>query len=215
MTYLEQYVEAIESRQIIVGQELYTVLKQLVEDINDGRYIYDTKRAHRRIAFIERFCKHTKSPFHGKPFILELWEKAFIEVVYGFLRSSTKRRRFKRVILLISRKNGKSTLTAALAFTELMMGSGGSDIVCSSNDDAQASIIFLEIGAMREMFDPTSKRTHKNLRWIINKKNKSKVFKLSEKTQNKEGYNIEFGILDESHEMKDNSIAKQIGRAHV
>lgn len=210
MTYLEQYVEAVESRQIIVGQELYTVLKQLVEDINDDRYIYDTKRAHRRIAFIERFCKHTKSPFHGKPFILELWEKAFIEVVYGFLRSSTKRRRFKRVILLISRKNGKSTLTAALAFTELMMGSGGSDIVCSSNDDAQASIIFLEIGAMREMFDPTSKRTHKNLRWIINKKNKSKVFKLSEKTQNKEGYNIEFGILDESHEMKDNSIAKPI-----
>lgn len=210
MTYLEQYVEAIESRQIIVGQELYTVLKQIVEDINDDRYIYDAKRAHRRIAFIERFCKHTKSPFHGKPFILELWEKAFIEVVYGFLRSSTKRRRFKRVILLISRKNGKSTLTAALAFTELMMGSGGSDIVCSSNDDAQASIIFLEIGAMREMFDPTSKRTHKNLRWIINKKNKSKVFKLSEKTQNKEGYNIEFGILDESHEMKDNSIAKPI-----
>jgi phage terminase large subunit-like protein len=210
VTYLEQYFEAIESRQIIVGQELYTVLKQLVEDINDDRYIYDAKRAHRRIAFIERFCKHTKSPFHGKPFILELWEKAFIEVVYGFLRSSTKRRRFKRVILLISRKNGKSTLTAALAFTELMMGSGGSDIVCSSNDDAQASIIFLEIGAMREMFDPTSKRTHKNLRWIINKKNKSKVFKLSEKTQNKEGYNIEFGILDESHEMKDNSIAKPI-----
>ena len=210
MTYLEQYVEAIESRQIIVGQELYTVLKQLVEDLSDDRYIYDTKRAHRRIAFIERFCKHTKSPFHGKPFILELWEKAFIEVVYGFLRSPTKRRRFKRVILLISRKNGKSTLTAALAFTELMMGSGGSDIVCSSNDDAQASIIFLEIGAMREMFDPTSKRTHKNLRWIINKKNKSKVFKLSEKTQNKEGYNIEFGILDESHEMKDNSIAKPI-----
>ncbi|MBS3973020.1 MAG: terminase large subunit [Erysipelotrichia bacterium] len=210
MTYLEQYVEAIESRQIIVGQELDAVLKQLVEDINDDRYIYDTKRAHRRIAFIERFCKHTKSPFHGKPFILELWEKAFIEVVYGFLRSSTKRRRFKRVILLISRKNGKSTLTAALAFTELMMGSGGSDIVCSSNDDAQASIIFLEIGAMREMFDPSSKRTHKNLRWIINKKNKSKVFKLSEKTQNKEGYNIEFGILDESHEMKDNSIAKPI-----
>jgi hypothetical protein len=51
VTYLEQYVEAIESRQIIVGQELYTVLKQLVEDINDDRYIYDTKRAHRRIAF--------------------------------------------------------------------------------------------------------------------------------------------------------------------
>ena len=210
MSYLEQYVVAIDAGEIIVGQELTIVLKQLINDLQDERYRYDTKRAHRRIAFIEQFCKHTKSPFHGKPFLLELWEKAFIEVVYGFLRRSTGKRRFKRVILLISRKNGKSTLTAALAFTEMMMGSGGSDIVCSSNDDAQASIIFLEIGAMREMFDPSSKRTHKNLRWIINKKNRSKVFKLSEKTHNKEGYNIEFGILDESHEMKDNSIAKPI-----
>ncbi len=210
MSYLEQYVTAVKAGEIIIGQELTTVLMQLIHDLQDERYFYDTKRAHRRIAFIERFCKHTKSPFHGKPFLLELWEKAFIEVVYGFIRRSTGKRRFKRVILLISRKNGKSTLTAALAFTELMMGSGGADIVCSSNDDAQASIIFLEIGAMREMFDPTSKRTHKNLRWIINKKNRSKVFKLSEKTQNKEGYNIEFGILDESHEMKDNSIAKPI-----
>jgi len=210
VSYLEQYVAAVKAGEIIIGQELTTVLMQLVHDLQDERYFYDIKRAHRRIAFIERFCKHTKSPFHGKPFLLELWEKAFIEVVYGFIRRSTGKRRFKRVILLISRKNGKSTLTAALAFTELMMGSGGADIVCSSNDDAQASIIFLEIGAMREMFDPSSKRTHKNLRWIINKKNRSKVFKLSEKTQNKEGYNIEFGILDESHEMKDNSIAKPI-----
>lgn len=210
MTYLEQYYQAIESGDIIAGKELQDVLTQLIADLQNPKYRYDTRKAHKRIEFIERFCKHTKSPFNGKPFLLELWQKAFIEVVYSFIRASTGKRRFKRIILLISRKNGKSTLVAALAFTELMMGSGGADIVCSSNDDAQASIIFQEIGSMREMFDPKDRRTHKNLRWIINKKSKSKVFKLSEKTHNKEGYNIEFGILDESHEMKDNSIAKPI-----
>ena len=210
MTYLEQYYQAIESGDIIAGKELQDVLAQLIADLQNPKYRYDTRKAHKRIEFIERFCKHTKSPFNGKPFLLELWQKAFIEVVYSFIRASTGKRRFKRIILLISRKNGKSTLVAALAFTELMMGSGGADIVCSSNDDAQASIIFQEIGSMREMFDPRDRRTHKNLRWIINKKSKSKVFKLSEKTHNKEGYNIEFGILDESHEMKDNSIAKPI-----
>lgn len=210
MTYLEQYYQAIESGGIIIGNELHDVLTQLITDLQNQKYRYDTRNAHKRIEFIERFCKHTKSPFNGKPFLLELWQKAFIEVVYSFIRASTGKRRFKRIILLISRKNGKSTLVAALAFTELMMGSGGADIVCSSNDDAQASIIFQEIASMREMFDPKDRRTHKNLRWIINKKSKSKVFKLSEKTHNKEGYNIEFGILDESHEMKDNSIAKPI-----
>lgn len=210
MTYLEQYFQAINSGEIIVGQELYGLLVKLIADMQDPRYRYDTKKAHRRIKFIELFCKHTKSPFNGKPFLLELWEKAFIEVTYSFIKVATGNRRFKKIILLISRKNGKSTLAAGMAFSELMIGNGGSDIVCSSNDDGQASIIFHEIASMREMFDPTSKRTHKNLRWILNKKNKSKVFKLSEKTHNKEGYNIEFGILDESHEMKDNSIAKPI-----
>lgn len=209
-SYLLQYWNEIVKGNIIVGQELYTVLGKLIKDLDREQYLYDTREAHRRISFIEMFCKHSKSPFYGKPFILELWEKALIEVIYSFKRSSTKLRRFKRVILLISRKNGKSTLAAALAFTELMLGNGGSDIVCSSNDDAQAGIIFDEIANMRELFDAKNKRTHKNRKIIINKKNKSKVFKLTEKTQKKEGYNIEFGILDESHEMKDNSIAKPI-----
>ena len=158
MTYLEEYVQAIQNGDQLVGQELLNTLEKLIQETQDPRYRYEPKRAKKRIAFIERFCKHTKSPFHGKPFILELWEKAFIEVIYSFIRVSTNKRRFKRVILLISRKNGKSTLTAALAFTELMMGSGGSDIVCSSNDDAQASIIFLEIGAMREKIGRASCR---------------------------------------------------------
>jgi len=210
LTYLEQYFDEIKTGKIIVGEELYNVLSQLIADMSDSKYTYDIKEAHQRIRFIERFCKHTKSPFHGKPFILELWEKAFIEAVYSFRKVRNGLRRFKKVILLISRKNGKSTLAAALAFTELMLGSGGSDIVCSSNDDAQAGIIFDEIANMRELFDVKNKRTHKNRKVIINKKNKSKVFKLTEKTQKKEGYNIEFGILDESHEMKDNSIAKPI-----
>ncbi|MGB7594587.1 MAG: terminase large subunit, partial [Erysipelotrichaceae bacterium] len=177
MTYLEQYFHAIEAGEIIVGQELYGLLIKLIAEMQDPRYRYETKKAHRRIKFIELFCKHTKSPFNGKPFLLELWEKAFIEVTYSFIKVSTGYRRFKKIILLISRKNGKSTLAAGMAFSELMIGNGGSDIVCSSNDDGQASIIFQEIGSMREMFDPNDKRTHKNLRWILNKKNKSKVFK--------------------------------------
>ena len=91
-----------------------------------------------------------------------------------------------------------------------MCGQGGMDIVCSSNDDAQANIIFDEINNMREQFDPKGKRTHKNLKGMFNLKNKSKIFKLSDRTRNKEGRNIDFAILDESHEMKDNVIAKSI-----
>ena len=209
-SYLLEYYNEIKAGRIIAGQELITCLDNLVKDLDNPEYIYDIKAGHRRIAFIEKFCKQTKSPFFGKPLKLELWEKAFVEVLYSFKKAKTGFRRFRKAILLIARKNGKSTLCAALAFAELMIGNGGSDIVCSSNDDAQADIIFLEIDNMRSAFDPKNKRTHKNLRWIINKLTKSKIFKLSQKTRSKEGRNIDFAVLDESHEMKDNEIAKPI-----
>ena len=63
---------------------------------------------------------------------------------------------------------------------------------------------------MRAKFDTKEKYTHKNLKGIFHLKNDSTITKLSEKTQNKEGRNIELAILDESHEMKTNIIAKSI-----
>ncbi len=225
-SYLLEYYNKIRSGEIIAGRELIQQLENLVEDLSSPNYVYDTSDSEFRIAFIERFCKHTKSPFFGKAFKLELWEKAFIEAFYSFKWSDQgyieyydeeppkkNLRRFKKAILLIARKNGKSTLCAALCLTELMCGSGGNDIVCSSNDDAQASIIFEEINNMRERFDPKDKRTHKNLKGIFNLLNKSKVFKISDRTRNKEGRNIDGAILDETNEMETNVIAKSIDQS--
>lgn len=209
-SYLLEYIQEIEAGRILVGQELWQLLKQLRADLDDPAYHYDTRDAEIRISFVEDWCRHTKSPFHGKPFLLELWEKALIETVYSFKWTATKLRRFKKVLLLIARKNGKSTLCAALALTQLIVGPGGTDIICSSNDDAQADIIFQEIDNMREQFDPKGKRTHKNLRGIYNLKNKSTVKKLSDRTRNKEGRNIDDAFIDEVHEMLTNVIAKSI-----
>ena len=195
---------------VIIGQELMTCLENLINDLDNPDYYYDISVSKLRTEFIETFCKHTKSPFYGKPFILELWEKALIEVIYSFRWSDTKLRRFKKVILLIGRKNGKSAICGALSMAEFMCGNGGADLICSSNDDNQASIIYDEINTMREIFDPKEKRTHKNQKGMFNLINRSSIKKLSDRTRNKEGRNIDFAILDESHEMKDNIIAKSI-----
>ncbi|MCT4544446.1 MAG: terminase large subunit [Vallitalea sp.] len=195
---------------VIIGHELLTCLENLVEDLKNPDYYYDISVADFRMEFIETFCRHTKSPFYGKPFLLELWEKTLIEVIYSFRWVETGLRRFKKVILLIGRKNGKSAICGALSMSEFMCGNGGADLICSSNDDNQASIIYDEINTMREIFDPKEKRTHKNQKGIFNLLNKSSIKKLSDRTRNKEGRNIDFAVLDESHEMKDNIIAKSI-----
>ena len=212
-TYLQDYYSKIKKGEIIAGRELITALEKLIADIDNPKYLYDTRDADRRISFIENFIKLTKSPFYGKPMLLLDWQKAFITALYSFKVRETGFDRFKKAILLIARKNTKSETCNALGFTELMIGASGSDIVCSSNDDSQANILYDGINTMREMFDEKGKRTSKNLSFIKNKKTNSKVFKLSDKTRNKEGRNIDFAIIDEVHEMKDKTIINSIDQS--
>ena len=118
--------------------------------------------------------------------------------------------RFKKIVLLIARKNTKSETCSALGLTELFLGEEGNDIVCSSNDDNQASITYDAIDLMRQLIDPDDLDSKRNQRFIINKETNTKIFKLSDKTRNKEGRNIGFAIVDEVHEMKTNVIGKSI-----
>ena len=222
--FLEQYYQDICDGKIIAGQELKIELGKLISELDDERYIYDCREASDRIDFMENCVKLTKSPFYGMPMKLMLWQKAFISVMYGFkmadetyvVNTGTANEyrkhidRFRRILLLIARKNCKSETTSGLGLTELLTGNDGEDIVCSSNDDNQASIIYNAIDTMRLMIDPLSQDTWKNQQWIKCKINGSKVFKLSDRTRNKEGRNIDFGIVDEVHEMKDNVIIKSI-----
>lgn len=208
--YLEEYHSKIMSGEIIAGYELKDELDKLMEEMQDDRYIYDTRSADLRMDFMENCVKLTKSPFYGQPMILMLWQKAFISAMYGFKMADDLTDRFRRVLLLIARKNTKSETCSGLGLTELITGNDGSDIVCSSNDDNQASILYNAIDTMRLMIDPKQADTWKNQQWIKCKINGSKVFKLSDRTRNKEGRNIDFAVIDEVHEMKDNVIIKSI-----
>ena len=73
MNYLKQYYDEIELGKIKVGNELKAVLDSLISDLDNPKYFFDEKPGDLRINFIETFCKHTKSPFNGQPFVLELW----------------------------------------------------------------------------------------------------------------------------------------------
>lgn len=209
-SFLLEYHAKIECGEIIAGQELWQELQNLKEDFLNDAFYYDTRDALLRIDFMERCVRLTKSPYYNKPMILMLWQKAFIETVYSFKMSGTTFDRFKKIILLIARKNTKSETCSALGLSELIVGNQGADIVCSSNDDNQASITYDAIDAMRRLIDPNDLDTKRNQRFILNKVNGSKIFKLSDRTKNKEGRNIDFAIVDETHEMKENIIGKSI-----
>ncbi len=119
----------------------------------------------------------------------------------------------KTGLFLAGQKNTvthNSETCSALGNAEFILGPEGADIVCSSNNDAQASIVYDAIDLMRQLYDPKDIDTKRNQRFILNKATNTKVFKLSDRTRNKEGRNIDWAILDEVNEMAENVIAKSI-----
>ena len=215
-SYLLEYRGRAEIGEIIIGQELWRMLDILAEDLHNDRYIYNRDDALLRMDFMENCVRLTKSPYYNKPMRLMLWQKALIESYYRFKMAEQSINegfwidRFKKLLLLIARKNTKSETSSALAESELIIGNPGADIVASSNDDAQASIVYDAIDTMRRLIDPKDLDTKRNQSFILNKATNTKIYKLSDRTNNKEGRNIDFAIVDETHEMKDNVISKSI-----
>lgn len=206
-SYLLEYHARIETGEIIVGRELWLELERLREDFYNDSFIYNTDDAQLRMNFMENCIRLTKSPYYGKPMILMLWQKAFIEAIYSFKMSATTLRRFQKVLLIIGRKNTKSETCSAIGLTEFFVGNAGSVICCSSNDDAQASINHNKMDTMRRMLDPNDQDSARNQSHIYNKVNNSEIIKISDRTRNKEGRDIDTVLLDESNMMKDNEIA--------
>lgn len=213
MTHLEEYGRMIRDREVIAGYWMKQEIRRLIDDLEDPRYIYDTAEAEKRIRFMGTLCLQSKQPYYMQPMKLMPWQKAWWEAVYSFKMADTGLRRFTEGLLEIARKNGKSTMFAADGNYDLFVGEGGMDICCASNDDRQAKLIWREIAGMRSRLDPKKVITGQNLTEITNHLRNITVFRLSSKTQNKDGFNISVTYLDESHDISEENGQSEIAEA--
>lgn len=211
--FLEQYWNMIQKHDVVVGYWIYTQIENLIRDLKDGRFVYDTTEAHRRIRFMEKLCLQSKAPYYMKPLSLMPWQKAWWESIYSFKMPDTGYRRFTEGLLEVARKNGKSTMFAADGNCDLFIGEGGTDICCASNDDRQAKLIWKEIAGMRQRLDPNRHLTRQNLSELMNTDKNITVFRLSSKTQNKDGFNISKTYLDESHDIAEENAQSEVAEA--
>lgn len=212
--YLKEYRAAIERGEFIVGYELLTALDMYIKDLDSEEYRYDTTKAHIMIDFMQNCIRLTKSPFYNKPMKLMLWQKAWIECLYSFKVFDKDLNkwvdRFTETLLLIARKNTKSETSSALCDAEMLIGGEGLDIVCASNTYDQSDILFEACDLMRQLIDPNNQDTWRNRKGLSCLYNNNKITKMSERTKGKEGKNIDIAVVDEVHEMIDDSLIKPI-----
>jgi phage terminase large subunit-like protein len=221
-SYIYKYNEAIkkgyieingERKRFIVGSKIKKAVKKLMGYFEDDRFIFDPKECYRRFEFEESLCLQGYAPYYNKPVELMLWQKAFYEAIYSFYEKATGLRLIHKAELEVARKNGKSTMIAADINTDLFIGEGGVNIACVSNDDRQAKFIWSEVAGMRSRLDIKNEITSHNLTEIKNNAKNIKIFRLSSKTQNKDGFNLKKVAHDEKHDAKTGEIAEAADRA--
>lgn len=214
--FLLEYKERCEAGEFVIGQELWMELRNLADDLKNDRYEYNRYTALLRMDFMESCVRLTKSPYYNKPMVLMLWQKAFIEASYSFKMAQDSKDagfwidRFQKILLLIARKNTKTETCSGLGLAEFFTGADGSDLVCASNDDRQSALAYDAIDTMRKLVDPRDQDSRRTQTHLLNTQSNTKIFKLSMTSRNREGFNIDFCLLDEVHEMKTNDLAKAV-----
>ena len=233
-SYLHLYAEKIKSGQIVAGTHIKQGIRRFLDDFDNPELRIDLSESDKRIRFIEHECKLYEAPFSGRPFKLELFQKAIIESIYAIEKWNPEAnfgkggwvRKYQDVLILIARKNGKTPLVAAISLSEFMCGEMGTKILYGSNDFEQADLAFSATDAMREESPSMAKRTRRNQKGIFfgnpkhrktkgkySYQNKGSIRKISANGKNKEGRNIKVGVVDEVHEMEDDHLIMPIQQA--
>ena len=165
------------------------------------KYYFDEDEADRAVAFIESMIRHCKGDLTGELLILEDWQKEdLIRPMFGWKNKETGLRRYRQVYCCIPRKNGKSTLGAAIALYVLFADNErGAEVFSCAGDRNQAGIIFNIAKSMVEMSPQLMQRAKLYRNSIINpaKGNTYKVLSSEAKLQH--GHNAHAILFDELH----------------
>lgn len=204
-----EYYNKITSGEVKVSQKVRRVYKKLVDDIHDpnSEWEYNPKKANHAIEFIENFCKHSKGKAGGKPFILELWQKAPIAAIFGFVHKIDGTRKYREVMLFVARKNGKSTLGAAIALYMLVAdGEPGPEVVSAATKKDQAKIIWSEAKRMVKKSPALNKRIRTLVAELVSDFNDGTFKPLSSDSNTLDGLNVHCGLIDELHAIEDKNL---------
>lgn len=183
-------------------QHIINACKRFMQDLESELYYYDDDKVDDVIDFLNALP--LSDEFDTQKFLLADWQTFFVCNMYGFIVKATGKRKYRKVLLQIPRKNGKSEIITNLALYHLLKDSNA-EIVCAANTRSQVKdIIFKKLGEKAKWLDPKQRQLKKYYSTL--KYKKSWLYAISSDASKQDGYNISVGIIDECEEAKDNQM---------
>lgn len=205
-TYIYQYWLSFTQNggDTIVSNKIYKLYKKLVADLEtkDSDFYFDQERAQHPIKFIEKYCHPSKGKEANKPLKLMLWQKAMIEAIFGFIDIEGNRK-YRRVFLLIGRKNGKSAIASAIGLYMMIADlENGSQILATAAKKDQAKIIWQEAKLMVKKSPVLRKMIKARVADMVADFNDSEFKPLASDSDSLDGLNAHCSLMDEIHSWK-------------
>ena len=199
-----QYYAQIKSKKVTVSKAIEKWYRYLVWHIqNPDEYFYSPKRANHIIEFAENFCKFSKGATGGQPVRLELWEKAHLAAVFGFV-DITGNRQCRESLFIVGKKNGKSLLASIVGlYMQIGDGEPGPEVYAVATKRDQASIIWKESKRMVNKSPQLRKRIKPLVGELSSEQYNDGSFKpLASDKDTLDGLNVHCVLMDEIHQWK-------------
>lgn len=200
---IREYWREIETGKVAVSAKLRKTFEKIVSDLDDSNeWFYSPARANHILEFAENYCKHSKGKWGGKPVILELWEKAILATIFGFIDIEGNRK-YREAILIVGKKNGKSLLASIVGNYMLVAdGEPGPEVYAVATKRDQAKIIWLEARRMVRKTPVLLKRVKCLVAEMLCDANDGTFKPLASDSDTLDGLNIHCGLMDEIHQWK-------------
>ncbi|UXR44782.1 terminase large subunit [Staphylococcus simulans] len=208
LNYIEEYYRQIKSGEIVASKRITKQYEKLIDDMyNHPQYIYNHAKAERPIKFIETFCRHSKGELAGKPLILDLFQKAYISALFGFVDKETGKRRYTESFFYVARKNGKTTMLSAIALYMMIAdGESGAEVYSVASKRDQANILFDQAHEMIKQSPDLSRNIRKRKSDLYFSHNFSKMQSLGKNSNSLDGLNAHLVVIDELHSIQDRNL---------
>lgn len=198
-----EYWEEIQNG-LVVSDKIRKTYQKLYYDLFDDEsdFYYSNKRANHVIEFSENYCKHSKGKMGGQPVILELWEKAMLAAIFGFVDIEGNRK-YREALLIIGKKNGKSLLSSVVGlYLQVGDGEAGAEVYAVATKKDQAKIIWSEAKRMRNKSPALRKRIKALVTELRSDFNDGVFRALASDVDTLDGLNVHGALMDEIHQWK-------------
>lgn len=196
----QRYIQDVQSGDVKTCETIKQAVRRHLDDLERAKseafpYYFDEEKGLKAVKFIQKL-KHFEDIFKGKPVILEPWQTFIIVLLMGWRKKNSGFRRFRKVYLQVSRKNGKTIIGGGLILLFLLTGSS-EEIYSIATKTAQAKIAYKKMRGML-MFVPALAKRFTILRNQISRGENTYQYMSSEDKMS-DGFNPSFVLVDEYH----------------